>query len=266
MAARFPPPPFSSPSPSTSSADSSSNEEESSICHRCDELKTEIQRLRKENDRMASVLDQQEETQKEISKIYSVSPWGLAFRRLPALGITLALELLGGLVIAQLHKVIRAYTLIVSFMPAISALSGNLGLQASANTIRGLGTGHIPESAYASNILKEVKSGLVAATLAATVMATVGAIWCYLDPGSEQINKSDPEHPFVFGCVLFLGTWLSMMISTVNGAGTPVLAQLARIDPAKIAGPLETAFQDVVGQSFLLGLCYAIFNATENLL
>ena len=34
---------------------------------------------------------------------------------------------------------------------------------------------------------------------------------------------SDPEHPFVFGLVLFLGTWLSMMISTVNGAGTPVL-------------------------------------------
>ena len=30
---------------------------------------------------------------------------GLAFRRLPALGLTLALELLGGLVIAQLHKV-----------------------------------------------------------------------------------------------------------------------------------------------------------------
>ena len=58
--------------------------------------------------------------------------------------------------------------------------------------------------------------------------------------------------------MLFLGTWLSMMISTVNGAGTPVLvrteveafthlkAHLANIDPAKIAGPLETAFQDVV--------------------
>ena len=30
---------------------------------------------------------------------------GLALRRLPALGLTLALELLGGLVIAQLHKV-----------------------------------------------------------------------------------------------------------------------------------------------------------------
>jgi len=43
-------------------------------------------------------------------------------------------------------------------MPAISALSGNLGLQASANTIRGLGTGHIPSSKYCSNITKEVSN------------------------------------------------------------------------------------------------------------
>merc|ERR1712032_1536183 len=218
----------------------------------------------REVDKLSYLAEEQAKIQDENSLLYSISPWSLAVRRLPALLLTMSLELMGGVVIDQLHKVIKAYTLIVSFMPAISALSGNLGLQASANTIRGLGTGHIPETAYASNVLKEVKSGLVAATLAAAVMAAVGASWCFLDPDSEQINKSDPEHPFVFGFVLFLGTWLSMMISTVNGAGTPVLAQLARIDPAKIAGPLETAFQDVVGQSFLLGLCYAIFHATED--
>ena len=37
-----------------------------------------------------------------------------------------------------------------------------------------------------------------------------------------------------------------------------------RLDPAKIAGPLETAFQDIVGQSFLLGVSYAIFSVTEH--
>ena len=74
---------------------------------------------------------------------------------------------------------------------------------------------------------------------------------------------SDPEHPLVFGGVIFLGTWISMMVSTVNGAGTPVLARLMRLDPAKFAGPLETAFQDIVGQSFLLGVSYAIFSVTE---
>ena len=73
----------------------------------------------------------------------------------------------------------------------------------------------------------------------------MGASWCFLDPDSSRINKrlliiiillgiiniitSDPEHPFVFGLVLFLGTWLSMMISTVNGAGTPVLVMMMRV-------------------------------------
>ena len=33
----------------------------------------------------------------------------------------------------------------------------------------------------------------------------------------------NPEHPFVFGGVIFLGTWISMIVSTVNGAGTPIL-------------------------------------------
>ena len=43
-----------------------------------------------------------------------------------------------------------------------------------------------------------------------------------------------------------------------------VQANIMRLDPAKIAGPLETAFQDIVGQSFLLGVSYAIFSVTEH--
>ena len=73
-----------------------------------------------------------------------------------------------------------------------------------------------------------------------------------------------------------------MMIACVNGSGIPILvlikstflrvfilnsifkARLMNLDPAKIAGPMETAFQDVVGQSFLLGVSYIIFSETEN--
>ena len=36
----------------------------------------------------------------------------------------------------------------------------------------------------------------------------------------------NPEHPFVFGGVIFLGTWISMIVSTVNGAGTPILVNI----------------------------------------
>ena len=77
----------------------------------------------------------------QMDRYYAISALQLALRRLPALCTTLGLELVGGLIIDDLNVVITNYPLIVSFMPTISALSGNLGLQASSNTVRGLGTG-----------------------------------------------------------------------------------------------------------------------------
>ena len=63
-----------------------------------------------------------------MDNMYAEGPITLAIRRSPALFATLIIELLGGLVISQLNSVIKKYTLIVSFMPAISALSGNHNL------------------------------------------------------------------------------------------------------------------------------------------
>ena len=80
--------------------------------------------------------------------------------------------------------------MIVSFMPAISALSGNLGLQASANTIRGIGTGHINSSSYLSNMWKEVKSGFLSATIVATIICAIGTLWAYADSDNVEINKT----------------------------------------------------------------------------
>ena len=73
--------------------------------------------------------------------IYNISAKSLAIRRIPALLVTLGLELMGGLVINSLSNVIEKYVLMASFMPTVSALSGNLGLQAGSNMTRGLGTG-----------------------------------------------------------------------------------------------------------------------------
>ena len=45
---------------------------------------------------------------------------------------------------------------------------------------------------------------------------------------SEGLSNSftrDPEHPFVFGSILFMGTWISMMIACINGSGIPILVR-----------------------------------------
>ena len=74
---------------------------------------------------------------------YNISASKLALKRIPALLVTLTLEIMGGFIINSLDDVIQKYVLIISFMPTVSALSGNLGLQASSNTVRGLGTGNL---------------------------------------------------------------------------------------------------------------------------
>ena len=50
--------------------------------------------------------------------------------------------------------------------------------------------GHIDSDHYVSNIKKEIKSGLLAATLAATVMSLIGGTWSYLDKDNKDINKT----------------------------------------------------------------------------
>ena len=154
-------------------------------------------------------------------------------------------------------------------MPAISALSGNLGLQAGSNTIRGLGTGE-PETDSVDIRVDNYRYCIVQGT---STRVTTCPTWCGRSgaassppPSSPQCwpgspwsghtatgttstsSKSsytqlknichiekylplprvcrNPEHPFVFGGVIFLGTWISMIVSTVNGAGTPILVNI----------------------------------------
>ena len=59
-----------------------------------------------------------------MDEVYLDSPLKVAIRRLPALFLTLFIELIGGVIISKFHLVIKKYTLLVSFMPALSALSG----------------------------------------------------------------------------------------------------------------------------------------------
>ena len=42
----------------------------------------------------------------QTAQLYSISPWALAVKRVPALVLTMALELVGGVVIDQLHRVL----------------------------------------------------------------------------------------------------------------------------------------------------------------
>ena len=167
------------------------------------------------------------------------SPVQVAKLRLPWLMGTMAIELGAGLVISRFDWVLKEVILLASFMPVISAISGNVGLQAAAIVVRGLDTGHISMTTWGRSVRKELTTGLLMALACGLVLGTVGAIW----------SKHLP-----FGLVVGAAMTCSMLTAGFMGTVIPMMSKRFGFDPATTAGPFETAFQDVVGFAVFLWL------------
>jgi len=65
----------------------------------------------------------------------------------------------------------------------------------------------------------------------------------------------------MFGVVLFLAQFLSVLSAAVTGALAPVMAKWSGFDPAAFAGPMETAMQDIVGNAVFLSLAAGLLKS-----
>merc|ERR1712060_942678 len=55
-----------------------------------------------------------------------------------------------------------------------------------------------------------------------------------------------------------MGVFVSMLIAAISGTAAPLISKRCGFDPSAMSGPMETAFQDVVGSTFLLVLSAAM--------
>ncbi|MFN8663488.1 MAG: magnesium transporter [Thermomicrobiales bacterium] len=167
------------------------------------------------------------------------SPAQIARLRLPWLVGTMGIELGAGLVISHFDAVLTQVILLASFMPVISAVSGNVGLQAAAIVVRGLDTGHVSLARWGAQVRKEMETALIMALVCGGLLGIVGAIWAGHLP---------------FGLVIGIALTCSMMTAGFMGTVVPMLSKHFGFDPATTAGPFETAFQDVIGFAVFLWL------------
>lgn len=165
------------------------------------------------------------------------NPAQVARLRLPWLLGTMGIELGAGLVISRFDYVLTQVILLASFMPVISAISGNVGLQAAAIVVRGLDTGHVKMKEMKRAVRKEFLTTVMMASVCGLILGTVGAIWS--------------KHPF-FGVVVGVAMTASMLTAGFMGTVIPMVSKKLGFDPATTAGPFETAFQDVIGFGVLL--------------
>ncbi len=167
------------------------------------------------------------------------TPLQVARLRLPSLLLTMAIELAAGGVIAHFDEVLKEVILLASFMPVISAISGNVGLQAAAIVVRGLDTGHVRLGTWWRQVRKEATTGLLMALSCGAVLGCVGALW------SQHLP---------FGIVIGIALTCAMLTAGFMGTVIPLLSKRLGFDPATTAGPFETAFQDVIGFAVFLSL------------
>ncbi len=181
----------------------------------------------------------------DAQELESKSPVQVAKLRLPWIMATLFIELLAGFVIKAFNGTLSQFLLLASFMPIISAISGNTGLQSAAIIIRGLSTGQIQLSHWKHAVVRQMATTVILGGACAFVLGVIGAIW---------------DKHWAFGLCVFLGMFMSVNIAGVVGTVVPLISKRMGFDPALTAGPFETAFQDVVGISIFLSIASVLLH------
>jgi magnesium transporter len=196
-------------------------------------------------DDIADIME--EEFSEDIAKIVgsdaeeleSKSPFQIAWLRLPWVLITLGIEFFAGVVISFYSETLTKLILLASFMPIISAISGNTGLQSAAITVRALATGHATLSKWWTPVKRSIQTSMIIGTACGIVIGIIAGIW---------------DGKILFGALVGFSMFTSINISGFVGASIPMLSKSLGFDPALTAGPFETAFQDVVGITIFLSL------------
>jgi len=167
------------------------------------------------------------------------SPTQIALMRMPWIMATMFIELIAGFVVKEFDHTLAQVLLLASFMPIISAISGNTGLQSAAIIIRGLSTGHVRLSDWKHAVVRQLATTVLLGAACGIALGIVGALW---------------YGKWTFGALVAVGMFASVNIAGAVGTAIPLFSKRLGFDPALTAGPFETAFQDVVGISIFLGM------------
>jgi magnesium transporter len=203
---------------------------------------------------LVGVVPQEDLMQVTIAKLYerysgavgtdaaameAMSPVQAAKTRLPWLFGTMVIEMAAALLIDQFDAILKQVILLAAFMPVISAVSGNVGLQAAAITVRKIDMGTTSRRAAMATVVKEVLTTVMMAVACGAVLGTIGGFW---------------STHFMFGVVIGVALTCSMVTAAFMGTLFPIISKRMGFDPATTAGPFETAFQDVIGFGVFLGM------------
>ena len=174
------------------------------------------------------------------------SPWYRSMRlRHPWLEINLLIAFIAAGVVEVFMGTIERLMILIIFLPVLAGLSGNIGGQALATTLRGITLGELKSGKEKVLVIKEALLGLLSGAL----VGLVAAIVMYVLATAHNL----PSAPML-SAVVFLAMIGSCVISSICGTLMPLTLKKLGADPATASSLLLTTTTDVVSMVMLLGL------------
>lgn len=180
-------------------------------------------------------------------------------KRLPWLVVLLGLGMVVSTVVGAFEHVVKELTLIMFFQSMILGMSGNVGTQSLAVTIRVLTDETITARQKAQLVFKEMRVGFCDGALLGLISFVVIGLYIFFFK-HESIMFSYA----VSGCI-GISLILAMLISSAVGTLIPLFFKKIKVDPAVASGPLISTVNDLVAVVTYYGMSWILLLNVLNL-
>ncbi len=159
------------------------------------------------------------------------SPFRISRARLPWLLLGLTGGVGSAALLSRFEGSLARNLPLAFFVPVVTAMGGNIGIQSSAIVISGLASGEISLRDSGRRILQELRVGLVNAVVLGLAIALVASPWQGTD----------------IGMVVTAALVTVILSASFIGSTVPLVLHRLGLDPSLATGPFITASNDVFG-------------------
>ncbi len=159
------------------------------------------------------------------------SIWRTSRARLPWLLIGMLGGVLSAQVISKFAGNIGDLPALAFFIPLITAMGGNVGVQSAAIVVQSLAKGNDPFDSILQKVGKEALVGLLNGALCATLIFGIAYLF----------------NDIRLAIVVTISLFTVIVFAAVFGTTIPLILNRYKIDPALASGPFITTLNDVLG-------------------
>ncbi|MCH9633804.1 MAG: Magnesium transporter MgtE [Chlamydiae bacterium] len=159
--------------------------------------------------------------------------------RAPWLFVTLVAGLVNAFSMSYFENqegVLLAFVLF--FVPLITGMSGNIGIQSSTILVRGMATGALTTKGTREAVVNELIVGFGTGVFFGII---TGILVYLLDISSNSLIVVPPA---MIGIIVSCGLFGACLVGTLLGVFSPLFFSKIGVDPAVASGPIVTAFND----------------------